>query len=228
MPIVAVVALVFLLLIPFCNAEDWTVNGKDYHNVKVTKVEADTVHIMFDGGIGTVNLSDLTPELQKKFNYDPKAAALASQQKAALKASGQLHQTDQQNVTAIPPQPILDYMPPAPATKATDASGELKIYKAKVYRAVGARWHDKVNHLLSVIPKGTVKIQYAIHADGTCDTQVVDGISSETQLLVALSLQAIEKSAPFDAFSDSLRRQVGDSYTDSFTFSINDKTASFK
>src|ERR1035438_7040862 len=70
-------------------AEDWTVNGKDYHNVTVGKVEPDRVHITYDGGIGTVMLSDLTPELQKRFNYDPKAAAQASQQKAAADAQAE-------------------------------------------------------------------------------------------------------------------------------------------
>ena len=55
-------------------AEDWTVNGKDYHNVKVRQVEADRVHITYDGGIGTVMIADLTPDLKKRFNYDPVAA----------------------------------------------------------------------------------------------------------------------------------------------------------
>ena len=39
-----------LLLMPVVHGEDWTVDGKDYHNVKVTKVEPDVVHIMYDGG----------------------------------------------------------------------------------------------------------------------------------------------------------------------------------
>ena len=49
-------------------------NGKDYHNVKVGQVEADRVHITYDGGIGTVMIADLTPDLKKRFNYDPGAA----------------------------------------------------------------------------------------------------------------------------------------------------------
>jgi hypothetical protein len=71
------------LMLDQCWAEDWTVNGKEFHNVTVTKVEADTVSIMYDGGIGRVNLSDLSPELQKKFKYDPQAAAEAQAQAAS-------------------------------------------------------------------------------------------------------------------------------------------------
>ncbi len=55
-------------------SEDWTVNGKDYHNVTVGQVESDRVHITYDGGIGTIMLADLPPELKKRFNYDPVAA----------------------------------------------------------------------------------------------------------------------------------------------------------
>ena len=67
-------------------AEDWTVNGKTYHNVTVTKVEPDAVHIMFDGGIGSVKIADLTPELQKKFNYDPAKAKAAEKAEADREA----------------------------------------------------------------------------------------------------------------------------------------------
>jgi hypothetical protein len=64
-------------------AEDWTVNGKDYHNVTVGKVEPDRVHITYDGGIGTVMLSDLSPDLQKRFNYNPTQAAAVTQKRDA-------------------------------------------------------------------------------------------------------------------------------------------------
>lgn len=70
--------------------ENWTVNGKDYHNVTVGEVEADRVHITYDGGIGTVMLADLTPELKKRFNYDPDAAKAAAAQEAAREAASDL------------------------------------------------------------------------------------------------------------------------------------------
>jgi hypothetical protein len=76
-------ALALALIATVVHAEDWTVQGKIYQNVTVTKVEPDAVHIMYEGGIGSVKLSDLSPDLQKRFNYDPKAAQEATQQKAA-------------------------------------------------------------------------------------------------------------------------------------------------
>jgi len=58
-------------------AEDWTVNGKDYHNVIVVQVENNRVHITYTGGVGAVALADLTPDLKKRFNYDPVKAKAA-------------------------------------------------------------------------------------------------------------------------------------------------------
>lgn len=61
-------------------AEDWCVLGRDYHNVKVGTVDADKVHVTYDGGIGAIPLANLPPDLQKRFNYDPakaKSAAIA-------------------------------------------------------------------------------------------------------------------------------------------------------
>ena len=64
----------------------WSVLGRDYNNVVVTKVEADCVHVTYDGGTGSINLSDLPPELRNLFNYDPALAQQATQEKAAAAA----------------------------------------------------------------------------------------------------------------------------------------------
>lgn len=75
------IVCLFLCLSVAVFGEDWTVNGKDYHNVKVTSVADDSVAVTYDGGIGHFNLSDLTPELKKRFNYDPVKVASAIQKK---------------------------------------------------------------------------------------------------------------------------------------------------
>jgi hypothetical protein len=65
---------------------DWTVDGKDYQNVKVIQVEADRVHITYDGGIGTVMIADLPPDLRKRLNYDPVNAMAASKERSKQQA----------------------------------------------------------------------------------------------------------------------------------------------
>jgi len=62
-------------------AEDWTLNGKTLRNVTVGQVEAENVHITYDGGVGSVALADLPPDLQKRFNYDPAKAKAAEAKK---------------------------------------------------------------------------------------------------------------------------------------------------
>jgi hypothetical protein len=105
----------------------------------------------------------------------------------------------------------------SPAAMATD----LGRYKAKVYRAVGALWYNKVNNQLQVLGVGTVHISYTIYSDGTLRiTADPDGGNPALMLLHSLSINSMTEAAPFDHFSDAMRKQVGDSYTDDFSFSI--------
>jgi hypothetical protein len=62
----------------------WTVNGKDYMNVVVSRVDADAhvVHITYDGGVAALNLDNLSPDLKKQLNYDPAQAAAIGKAKA--------------------------------------------------------------------------------------------------------------------------------------------------
>jgi hypothetical protein len=79
--------ILFLLAIIMLPAwgEDWTIAGKTLHNVVVTKVCVDHVEISFDGGAGGPTLADLSPELQKRFGYDPvkiRAILMAKEEEA--------------------------------------------------------------------------------------------------------------------------------------------------
>jgi outer membrane biosynthesis protein TonB len=105
----------------------------------------------------------------------------------------------------------------SPAAMATD----LGRYKAKVYRAVGARWYSKVNDQIGVIGVGTVHISYTIYSDGhMIITADPDGGNPSMMILHSISLNSMNEAAPFDAFSDAMKKQVGDSYSDDFSFTI--------
>ena len=76
-------------------AEDFkTVNGKEYKNAKVSRVEPDGIMIKFHGGIAKIFFVELPPEIQKQYGYDPAAAMqqkarpadLMSQAESALRA----------------------------------------------------------------------------------------------------------------------------------------------
>jgi hypothetical protein len=68
------IIFLFFLLSIASHAEDWFVDGKDYHNVKVGRVEADRVHVTYDGGIGAILIADMPSDLKKRFSFDPVAA----------------------------------------------------------------------------------------------------------------------------------------------------------
>ena len=111
----------------------------------------------------------------------------------------------------------------SPAAMAT----EFGRYKAKVYRAIGSQWYPKVNKQFQVMPVGVVHIQFTIHSDGRVDTKVLDGNQGALQILLSVSLNSIIEAAPFDPFTDSLKKEIaqeegndGERYTDDCNFSI--------
>src|SRR5206468_2451702 len=92
-PAVVILAMV-LVALQFAFADDFkTINGKEYKNVKVSRVEPDGIVLRTKTGISKLYFTELPKEVQDRFHYDPAtAAAQAAQQNA--------------NVTTIsPPRP---------------------------------------------------------------------------------------------------------------------------
>ena len=107
----------------------------------------------------------------------------------------------------------------APSAMASD----LGRYKAIVYRAVGSRWYAKVGSgsALQVLGVGTVHITYTIYADGHLEIRSdPDANNPALMLLHSISINSMTEAAPFPPFSDAMKKEVGDSYTDDFSFSI--------
>jgi len=62
-----------------------TIEGKEYKNAKVSRVEPDGIVLMTKSGISKVYFTELPKEVQERFHYDPdKAAAYSAEQNAAL------------------------------------------------------------------------------------------------------------------------------------------------
>jgi len=78
--------LLALLLLCSCSvafADDFkTSTGKEYKNAKVFRVEADGIVITFSSGVVKIPFAELSPETQKKYGYDPQAAAATTAQTA--------------------------------------------------------------------------------------------------------------------------------------------------
>jgi len=103
----------------------------------------------------------------------------------------------------------------SPAAMAT----ELGKYKQYVYSVVGSYWYPDINQHFGTIGVGMVHIQFTIHSDGTLsDVTVLEG--DNLMILRDISLTSLRHPAPFKPFNAAMIKQVGDSYTDDFTFSI--------
>src|SRR5213083_1464853 len=69
-------------------ADDFkTTDGKEYKNVKVSRVEPDGIVLITKSGISKLYFTELPKEVQERFHYNPaKAAAQAVEQNANLTA----------------------------------------------------------------------------------------------------------------------------------------------
>jgi len=66
-------------------ADDFkTIDGKEYKNATVTRVEPDGIVLMTSAGISKVYFTEVPKDVQERFHYDPaRAGAYAAQQAAA-------------------------------------------------------------------------------------------------------------------------------------------------
>lgn len=117
--------LVLVLLALPLHAEDWkTTDGKVYQDVKVIKVEDDAVTVIFKDGGALIPLVKLTPDLQKKFSYDPVKAKAAADARAKAEAANQKQLDAEKDLAAKQKlqQAIADDKAQAKAEAATQAA----------------------------------------------------------------------------------------------------------
>jgi chromosome segregation ATPase len=80
---VKTLAVLIVCLASIALADDFkTIDGKEYKNVKVKRVEPDGIVLVSKSGISKVYFVELPKEVQQRFNYDPKKAAAYLRQKA--------------------------------------------------------------------------------------------------------------------------------------------------
>jgi hypothetical protein len=82
--------LALAILLSLClrsAAEDLTtLDNSTYHDVRVSRVEVDGIIALYSGGGGKIFFTNLPPDVQKKYGYDPaKAGALAAKQEKIRK-----------------------------------------------------------------------------------------------------------------------------------------------
>ncbi len=81
-------AILSVLCASTAQADDFkTVNGKEYKNVKVSRIEPDGIVLRTKSGISKVYFVELPKEVQERFHYDvAKSNAYSTEQNANLEA----------------------------------------------------------------------------------------------------------------------------------------------
>ena len=82
-------------------AEDFkTIDGKEYKNVTVSRLEPDGIMLTSSSGISKVYFTELPKEIQERFHYDPAKAAAYTSQKTANQKEFQKQQEELQRKLA--------------------------------------------------------------------------------------------------------------------------------
>ena len=95
----ATLAILAALCTSIALADDFkTVDGKEYKNAKVSRVEPDGLVINFPGGIVKIPFTELSPEIQQKYGYNPGTAAEFQKQayEAGLARAREISEASQQ------------------------------------------------------------------------------------------------------------------------------------
>jgi hypothetical protein len=79
------------------------INGKEYKNATVSRVEPDGIVIRFSGGIVKIPFTELPKEIQERFHYDSAKAAQfnAAEQAAVTQANAGAAQQQQQQQALV-------------------------------------------------------------------------------------------------------------------------------
>ena len=114
-----------LLFAALVRAEDFkTVDGKEYKNAKVSRVEPDGIVISFSGGIVKLPFVELPADVQKKYGYDSKSAQEFQQQQyqADVLRARQLAEAREKRQKAIEEQVRSQPQPTAPQQRQSIAA----------------------------------------------------------------------------------------------------------
>ena len=91
-----------------------TIGGTIYKNITVTRVDPNGISVTHDDGLAKIPFTDLTPDLQTKYGYDPKKAAEfnAALQSAAVQrvATAKAAAAVKEKEAANPPVRIWGYV----------------------------------------------------------------------------------------------------------------------
>src|ERR1043166_7493721 len=94
-------SFVFLYASSLALADDFkTLDGKQYNNVSVSRIEPDGIVLVTSSGISKVYFTELPKDVQEHFRYDAAKAAAYSSNQAAVQAAFQKQQQELQRKLA--------------------------------------------------------------------------------------------------------------------------------
>ena len=94
---IKVVTVLIFSVVGAASSEDYkTINGKEFKDATVTRVEPDGIVVKTKSGMSKVYFAELPKEVQERFHYGPQKASTYSAEQAANYAAYQNQQSEAQ------------------------------------------------------------------------------------------------------------------------------------
>ena len=149
-------AILATLSASFVLAEDFkTINGKEYKNATISRVEPDGIVITFSGGIVKIPFTKLSEELQRKYNYNPEAAKAFAEQTDHIKRDqheGAAQELEDARKRATPAAVDLKYDPPEELAADTRKATRAKMFSPE----------EENGELAKIPPGGALEVKRPI------------------------------------------------------------------
>lgn len=200
-------------------ADDFkTINGKEYKNATVSRVEPDGLVLKFSRGIVKVPFTELSEELRRKYNYDPGAArAFTAETQRQADLNSQTGREEGQRAAQKTPDHsnslLLQYHSPEELAAAAHKAARAKMFSPEEENAELAKIPPggALEVRLSSITIDTANPKWLTYVIGNAAGEVLqrkqgtDMVpSSESEISLWLGFDYV----PLPAFNDSLRVRV--------------------
>src|SRR6266566_7892258 len=94
---IKVVTVLIFSVVGAASSEDYkTINGKEFKDATVTRVEPDGIVVKTKAGMSKVYFAELPKEIQQRFHYDPQKASAYSGEQTANYTAYQQQQAEAQ------------------------------------------------------------------------------------------------------------------------------------
>jgi hypothetical protein len=215
------IAVLAMLSASLALADDFkTINGKQYKNATISRVEPDGISVKFSGGLVKIPFTELPKDLQQKYNYDPeKAAAAQSAEMAVVEQTNQQVEESNKQRKEVEQQKALENQQSQLQQQAENLRAQIGGANNSARETRYGNVHERAKLGLGEIAAGggvhATNAQSALRYDQWAKEQALAGNLAEAERYNAMADQVKERIPELRSYEKPLHGQSAQNASDS-------------